>query len=323
MLYNNFYMLKRSRFMSPKIKSYLFSLSLFFSALFAGCSLLILAGCESNSVIITDVDEREANQIVVFLAGRGITAYKVSAPTGGAAGESAMPKFNISVEEGKVTEAMSLLSQNGLPRKKGTDLLTLFAKQGLMSTEREETVRYQAGLAEQIANTIRKIDGILDADVQISFPPETTGVPGVETNKKITASVYLKHQGIVDDPNSHLITKIKLLVSGSVTGLNVNDVTVISDRARLTDMLLAKRADGMAIEPKEYVKVWGITVNKDSAGRFRFLFLVLLLLTLICISLIGWSAWKFYPMISKKNFFKNFFKPTPITHEEKGPPGNE
>ncbi len=59
--------------------------------------------------------------------------------------------------------------------------------------------------------------------------------------QRVTAAVYVKHQGIVDDPNSHLISKIKRLVAGSVTGLDINDVTVISDRSRFTDVTLKAR----------------------------------------------------------------------------------
>src|SRR3990167_237889 len=121
---------------------------------------------------------------------------------------------------------MAVLNRAGLPRRVGTNLLELFAKSGLMSSDREETIRYQAGLAEEIKNTIRKFDGVIDTDVQISFPPaDVTLLPGV-TPPKITAAVYVKHQGIMDDPNSHLEIKIKRLLAGSISGLSTEDVSV-------------------------------------------------------------------------------------------------
>lgn len=280
--------------------------------------LLILAGCESNMVIINDVDEREANEIVVFLASRHIVANKVSSPsTSPGGGGAAIAMFNISVPSDKATESMALLNQVGLPRRKATHLLDLFAKQGLMSSATEETIRFQAGLGEEIASMIRKIDGVLDASVQLAFPPAETGigVPGA-TKQKITASVYVKHSGVLDDPNSHLITKIKRLVASGVNGLDINDVTVVADRSRYTDITLGASPEALSATPKEYVKIWSITMNKDSASRFRFLFFTLTFAILIIAAVGGWLVWKFYPIVRKGGGIKELFNPKPYTPPE-------
>ena len=63
----------------------------------------------------------------------------------------------IVVSTDQAVEAMSTLNKVGLPRPQGITLLDLFAKSGLMSSTMEDTVRYQAGMAEQLKNTIRKI----------------------------------------------------------------------------------------------------------------------------------------------------------------------
>lgn len=278
----------------------------------------MLAGCESNMVIINDIDEREANEIVVFLASRHITSFKVPSGAAGPGGGSAMPMFNISVTSDKATEAMAILNQIGLPRRKGTTLLELFAKQGLMSSATEETIRFQAGLGEEIAGMIRKIDGILDASVQLAFPPAETGIgtPG-QPKQKITASVYVKHQGVLDDPNSHLVTKIKRLVSASVNGLDINDVTLIADRSRYTDITLGGAAESLTSAPKEYVSIWSIVMNKDSASRFRFLFFTLTFAFLIVAAIGGWLLWKFYPILRKGGGWKELFNTKPyVAHEE-------
>src|SRR5687767_12828900 len=92
--------------------------------------LLLLCGCGSNRVIVNGVEEREANEIIVFLASRGINAEKIAAKTAGIGADSGPSMWNIAVPEGTMTDAMAILNQNGLPRKKGTNLLELFAKQG-------------------------------------------------------------------------------------------------------------------------------------------------------------------------------------------------
>jgi type III secretion protein J len=215
---------------------------------------------------------------------------------------------------------MAILNQNGLPRKKGTTLLDLFAKAGLMSSDKEETIRYQAGLAQQIANMIRKIDGVIDADVQLSFPVESTTpiTPGTATAapKKITAAVYVKHQGILDDPNSHLVTKIKRLVAGSITGLDINDVTVISDRSRFTDITLTPTTEALEPKAKEYVSIWSIVMSKNSASRFRFIFFLLIISAIILALIVGWMIWKFYPLIKKGGGLKSLLQPIPIETQE-------
>lgn len=278
--------------------------------------LLLLTGCEKSSIVTNQVNERQANEIVVLLISRGIPAQKVRAATGGPGADTGNIMFNIVVPEQQLPEAMMILNQAGLPRMHGVTLLELFAKGGLMSSEREETIRYHAGIAEELSNTIRKIDGILDADVQLSFPPEETGIPGLTEQKNINASVYIKHQGILDDPNTHLVTKIKLFVAGSISGLDINDVTVISDRARYIDASLVDSGEMIGEAPGEYVSIWSIVMNSSSAGRFRTLFFFFAFFLLLFLIATGWMAWKIYPTLSKSGGLKKFFSLRPFTPEK-------
>jgi type III secretion protein J len=265
--------------------------------------LLLLAGCTANQSIVSNIDERDANEIVVFLASKGIVAQKVSAPaTGAAAAGSASELYNISVSDDQSTQAMALLNRYGLPRRQGTNLLTLFAGGGLVQSDREETIRYQAGLAEELKNTIRKMDGVLDADVQISFPPaDVTPVPGAPP-PRATAAIYVKHQGVMEDPNSHMEVKIKRLMAGSVNNLAFEDVSVIADRARLADITL--QSDGEMIGPKAlqqtYVSIWGVVLTKASLARFRFIFFSFIFLLLVLTGGMGWLLYKFYPLMRFK-----------------------
>ncbi len=119
--------------------------------------LLLLAGCAGNQSIVNNIDERDANEIIVFLASKGIAAQKIAAPAATGAGNAVSDMYNISVADNQTTEAMALLNRYGLPRRQGTNLLTLFKGGGLVSSDREETIRYQAGLAEELKNTICKI----------------------------------------------------------------------------------------------------------------------------------------------------------------------
>lgn len=270
--------------------------SLFFSFL----TLLLLTGCEGHQSIVTNVEEREANEIVVYLASKGISAQKIQATVSETAAPTAL-LYNIAVDSDRSVDAMSILNKVGLPRRTGTNLLTLFAKSGLMSSDKEETIRYQAGLAEELKNTIRKIDGVIEADVQLSFPPTETLAPGV-TPPKITAAVYIKHQGLLDDPNSHMETKIKRLLAGSVNGLTFDNVVVVSDRSRFSDITLTP--DGEPIGPsmleQTYVSIWGVVLTKSSLARFRFIFFAFIVLILLLCAGFGWAAFKYYPQLGNR-----------------------
>lgn len=262
--------------------------------------LLFLASCQSNQSIVNSIEEREANEIVVYLASKGVEAQKVQAVTsemGGGAATTA--QYNIMVASDRAVDAMSLLNRVGLPRRQGTNLLTLFAKSGLMSSDREETIRYQAGLAEELKNTILKIDGIIDADVQISFPPaEATAIPGAVV-PKTTAAVYIKHQGILEDPNSHLEIKIKRLLAGSVNGLDYDSVAVISDRSRFSDIVLTPEGEpiGAKALQQTYVSIWGLVMTKSSLARFRAIFFIFIFFLFLLSASWGWAIYKFYPQI--------------------------
>lgn len=282
-----------------------------FSSLAFVCIALI--GCGDSKVIVSGIDEREANIVVVFLDSKGIVAHKEKTATGpgAAAGEATIPKYNISVESGRAIDAMALLNSNGLPHQQGTNLLELFAKQGLMSTDKEETIRYQAGLASQLSNMILMIDGVIDASVQLSFPTSEAGTEEAQ-REQVTAAVFIKHQGIFDDPNAHLESKIKRLVAGSVNGLDINDVTVVSDRSRFTDITPSMLPDAMKRANAEYVRIWSMVMSKESASKFRFVFFLLLALAILLSLVIAWLIWKVYPIIKSQGGLNELFNPLPL-----------
>lgn len=264
----------------------------------------LLTSCESRRIIVNGLDEKEANEILVFLSNKGIDANKVQAANEGAGGGKAV-LWNISVESSQGNEAMSLLNQVGLPRRRGQNLLGIFANVGLVPSGMQEKIRYQAGLAEQIASTIRKIDGVLDADVQISFPDEDPLNPGAN-KQKITASVYVKHSGVLDDPNAHLTTRIRRLVSGSVNGLEYDNVTVIGDRARFSETPLGGLQSSSEME-LPFVNVWTLIIAKNSLFRFRIIFFTFTVTLLILFMTLIWLLWKFIPLLRKMGGIKHLF----------------
>lgn len=303
-----------------------FTLSTFFSEKIVfllicfGIASFVFSGCETQKTIVNGLDEREANEILVLLQSKDITAYKIKEKEAAGAGAGAKEVlWDIAVDTQEATEAMAILSANGLPRRRGQNLLQLFSAGGLVPSEMQEKIRYQAGLADQIASTIRKIDGIVDADIQLSFPEEDPLNPN-RPKGQVTASVYVKHTGVLDDPNSHLITKIKRLVASSVNNLPFDNVTVIADRARFTPTTMPKEKP----EPS-YVRVWTLVIAKDSLFRFQTIFFGLSLFIVLLFFSFCWMAWKLYPLLKKRGGIALLFHlaPLPDAFEEEKPQEGE
>lgn len=262
---------------------------------------LLVVGCKTSTTIANDLSERDANEIVVLLQSRGVLGEKIPAPASTTGGGSKAQMWNISVPARQITESLAILNQSGLPRIKSTSLLDLFGAKGLVPSEMENKIRYQEGLSEQLGSTIRKMDGIIDANVQITFTQED------DEEHDLTASVYVKHRGILDNPNSLLITKIKRLISASVPGLTAENVSVISDRALISDISL----ESLNVEEdQDLVSVWGVVVARTSMTSLQlilycFIFAIFLL---ACVTV--WTLWKAYPLILRHGY-KSFFHPKP------------
>lgn len=261
-------------------------------------SLVFLTACDSEKEIVSRLSEPEANEIIVFLASRGISAEKVGEEVQGTGG-APTTEYTIKVPESHYVESMAMLSANGLPRSKTQSLLDIFPGGGMMSDAQEKQIRFQAGLAETLAGMIRRFDGVLDAAVVLSMPPAEQ-VSGV-TPPKPSASVYVKHQGVLDDPNNQLTSKIRRLLSGSVPGLSVDDVVVVSDRSRLSEITLPASIEPINA-PEEWRSVFGITVARDSVGHMQGVLGILFALLILTLSAMGWLVWKSSGILQHQGF---------------------
>ncbi|NGX61205.1 MAG: Nodulation protein NolT [Chlamydiae bacterium] len=265
---------------------------------------VLLVGCESQMTIVNGIPEREANEIVVLLVSRGIQAEKSAAPVATTATVTTTTMFDISVPSSQITQALAVLNQAGLPRLKGTSLLDLFGTSGLVPSEMQDKIRYQEGLSEQLATTIRKMDGIIDANVQITFPSSED-----EEKEVYTASVYVKHRGILDNPNSLTITKIKRLIASALPGLTPENVSVVADRAIYADITL-ETPESME-QQKDYVSIWSVVVAKESAFQFRLIFYIFIILLFLLASAVAWLVWKSSHMMKQEGGITSLIKPTP------------
>ncbi len=269
--------------------------------------LLTLTGCQSSKTIVNGIDERDANEIVVLLAQKKITAYKIQQKAAQAGAGPRAILWDITVNPDQVEQAMAILAQNGLPRTRNPNLIDLFSAQGLVPSDISEKIRYRAGLADELDNMIRKMDGIVDSEVQLSFPQQDVFNPNAPL-PPITASVFVKHTGILDDPNAQLAPKIKQLVSGAISGLSYDNVTVIPIRARFaipSSMIIQ-------VAPQEYKHVFGFTVENQSVDAFRMFLLAFGLTIVVFIFCFSWLIWKIKPITKRRGGFRMLFRMEPL-----------
>lgn len=288
------------------------------------CSLLLLClilplltSCESKRTIAHDLEERDANEILVYLDNKGVKASKQKQGEVSGGGAKKLVLYDIVVSTEDETRAYALLNYAGLPRRAGRGLLDIFGESGLVPTEIHETVKYQRGLGEDIAQTIRKIDGILDAEVNISFPKEDVLNPNA-VKEDIKASVYVKHSGVLDDPNSHLATKIKRIVAGAVPGLKYDNVNLIPDRARFSDIPIGNM-NTRSEDEKQLVNIWSLTLAKESVSLFRIIFFSFIIVVLAAVLLVVWIGWKVHPLLHNHGGLKGLFSLKPISTEKTEP----
>lgn len=283
------------------------SLRLVWSALALICAFFLLTSCENKKTIVYGLEQNDANEILVFLASKGIVDAEKMKSTEGGGGGSKVTLWDIVVDANRANEAMWQLNQQGLPRRSTQSVLGIFSTGGLVSSDLQEKIKYRAALAAQLAGTIRKYEGVLDADVQVSFPEEDPLNPG-KSKGKITASIWVKHSGILDDPNSHLATKIKRYIASAITGLNYDDVNIVSVRSQV-----GTRPEGPSMEEeKHFVDIWTLILARDSVSRFRWIFFSLISLVLFLGLALTWLFWKTYPLLAQHGGLKSLMSIKPL-----------
>jgi len=166
--------------------------------------------------------------MMAILLSRGIECTKVSGTDGA---------WSLTIESGKVSEAVDILKRFGYPRDQFDNLGTLFQKSGLVSSPSEERIRFMFGLSQAVSETLTNIDGVLTARVHIVLRDND---PLADTKSPASASVFIKYRrGSGVDAMS---SQIKRLVTNSIEGLEYDKVSVVfvpSDMNEITNAMAA------------------------------------------------------------------------------------
>jgi type III secretion protein J len=192
--------------------------------------------------LYTDLDERQANEIVSTLLRRHIYATRSARQD---------KLFAVVVDESDFAKAVQILNENGLPRQNFPTLGEVFKKEGLVSSPTEERARYIYGLSQELARTVSEMDGVLSARVHIVLPEND---PLRQQSIPSSASVFIRHQASA--PVADRVPQIKMLIANGIAGLTYDKVSV-------SLVPVENVHDG---EAEDLVLFWGLWIKKESVA---------------------------------------------------------
>ena len=260
-------------------------LSQFFVFLFC-----ILAMACNEVDIVHDLQERDANEILVVLNMHNIHANKEKSE------KNQEVTWIVKVKASDEQLSRSVLVANNLPRVRLGGLMGICQDAGMILTPKTEKCRELLAYKGEIINLLESVACVVSADVvlnipeKLDFPDEKTvqlhptATASVKYLKDCTAGTKLSEQRVQD------------IVANAVSGLDPRDVAVVIsylDAGLPTAVKVAENgaavtpdcpevavaADG---QPTNLVQVVGLSMEASSAQKFKvvtvaFLFLFLMI----------------------------------------------
>jgi type III secretion protein J len=185
---------------------------------------LVLVGC-ANREVATGLGEQDAQEIVVVLKENGLDAAAVRSA---GADRNAAPSWTVNIRGGSqnVVLAWRILQANGLPRQKVKGLEEVFSSTGMIPTASEEKARLLMALSGELSRTLKSVQGVVDARVQIVLPDNSPLLDRSQWSPP-TSSVLIKYQG---SQTPLTPDEVKNLVARGIEGLQADNVAVVFKR---------------------------------------------------------------------------------------------
>ncbi|MEN1928791.1 hypothetical protein WCE34_04700 [Luteimonas sp. MJ204] len=181
--------------------------------LFALAAAALLAAC-GGKPLYSQLDEGQANQIMGVLIAAGIDADKNPSPS--------KVGWEVRVAPSDFPYAMQLLGAHGLPRAQFANTCDVFKKEGFASSSTEERGREQCSLQQELADTLSRFPGVVDARVHVTLA-ERDPLGGSSQDSSASVAIFEQAGTSARDREAD----IKLLIKDAVPGLiDINKVTV-------------------------------------------------------------------------------------------------
>jgi type III secretion protein J len=183
--------------------------------------VLVMSGCMSRD-IASGLGEQDAQELVVVLKENGIDASAVRIA---GVDRNAPPSWTVKVQGGSQNTALAwrVLQENGLPRQKVKGLEEVFSSTGMIPTASEEKARMLMALSGELSRTLKSVQGVADARVQIVLPDNSPLLDRSQWSPP-TSSVLIKYRGSQFPLTSD---EVKSLVARGIEGLQADNVAVV------------------------------------------------------------------------------------------------
>lgn len=215
-------------------------------------------GCDEP--IYHDLEEGQANEMVVALNQQGFSAEKQRDPNDG-------ERWAVVVPGSQRVSAWEALAQDGLPRPGPGGFGEFYPSSGLIPTAQEERVVLQYATAREIQASLLKVKGVVDAHVNLVLPEK----PRVQMSNSVVAepraSVLVQWRGREEGDGPPLSEEeVRLLVSGGVEQLRPESVHVV---------MIASPAPPPLVAGPELARVGPLKVAPESSGLLKGLVLLM------------------------------------------------
>lgn len=178
--------------------------------LLALSACLVLAGCKEE--IYSNLPENEVNEMTAILEATGVSSSRKRDKDG---------SYRLMVEGDQVAAAITVLKNEGLPKKRFQSIGEIFNSRGLVGSPFEKRALFIHALNEELSATITSIDGVREARVHIMIPQEHRFK--TETAKS-SASVAIHYEPRFAAQAN--VSTIKQMVAHSVPNLSYEKVAV-------------------------------------------------------------------------------------------------
>lgn len=177
---------------------------------------LALVGC-GRSVLYSDLNEQQANQVMAALMAAQISASKEPSENKNSKGA-----WQVKIADSDFSLAMQVLENRGLPRRESQTLGDLFKNDKIAQSAMDQKALYKFGIEESMRRKLMKIDGVVDADVTIALPDRN---PLGEETGESSASVFIYQAPGVNLRDRE--TDLKLGIKDGIEGLkDISKVTI-------------------------------------------------------------------------------------------------
>ena len=254
--------------------------------------LMTLVACQEMA-IVHDLQERDANEILVILAKNGMTATKERFE------KNQEVTWIVKVQPADEMNARNILVANRLPHVRHGGLSGICKDAGLIPTPKTEKCREILGYKGEIINLLENIAGVVSADVVLNIPDKDEFPDENSPAPQPTASVTVQY---LPEADATQLTegKIQQFVANAIPSLDARDVTVIMSVEKYALLspgvvqLPASAADATAAIPpagsipegstpmtEDLATVGGLKMDAPSAQKFKIVAVVFLVLFLL------------------------------------------